>query len=175
MTERKKTINWNIILTISAVFAVLSVVILLTGIISRKLAEPDPDELPAPTEPPHYMIMESFDNAISDDLTVARDAAYSTKRVFWINQDAELAPKPDQSCFGEASSPAELQWLLDEAAELLDGQEAAFSTDIEIYPNSTISYYLDDSIFVVSWQELINDYCYTFSEVKVSHPSQFRM
>lgn len=174
MTEDKKHINWNIILTISAAFAVLSIVLLLSGIISRKIAEPDPTEPPAPTEPPYYAIMESFESTIEEDLTAARDATSNAKRVFWISENAEIAPKPNQSCYGVASDPSELQWLLDEAAELLDGQETIFSTDVEIFPDSTISYYLDDSIFVVSWQELINNYCYTFSEVKVSHPSQFR-
>jgi len=174
VTERKNALNWNIILIISAIFAAVSVIVLLSGIISGKLTKLDSSEPPAPTEPAHYTIMESFENVIGNDLTIARDTAYDTRRVFWISEDADLAPKPNQNSYGEASDPSELQWLLDKAAELLDGQETAFSTDIEIYPDSTISYYLDDSIFVVSWQELINDYCYTFTEVKVSHPSQFR-
>ena len=174
MAEEKKHINWNTILIISAVFTVLSVAILLSGIISMKMTELDSTETPIPTEPAHYAIIESFESAINDNIAAARDATYDAKRVFWISENAELAPKPNQSCYGTASDPTELQWLLDEATELLDGQETVFSTDIEIYPDSTISYYLDDSIFVVSWQELINNYCYTFSEVKVSHPSQFR-
>ena len=35
-------------------------------------------------------------------------------------------------------------------------------------------YYLDDSIFVITWQEVYKKYVYTFSEVKINHPSQFR-
>lgn len=172
MTADKKHINWNIILSITATFAVISVVALFSCILFRKIVVPV--ETPAPTEVPCYTIIDSFEQAIRDDLTAVRDAVRNATRVFWISENAELAPKPNQNSYGVASDPAELQWLLDEAADLLDGQETVFSTEIEIFPGSTISYYLDDSIFVVSWQELINNYCYTFSEVKVSHPSQFR-
>ena len=172
MKKEARDINWNIILSITATFAVISVVALFSCILFRKIVVPV--ETPAPTEAPCYTIIDSFEQAIRDDLTTVRDAVRNATRVFWISENVELAPKPNQNSYGVASDPAELQWLLDEAADLLDGQEIVFSTEIEIFPGSTISYYLDDSIFVVSWQELINNYCYTFSEVKVSHPSQFR-
>ena len=172
MKKEARDINWNIILSITATFAVISVVALFSCILFRKIVVPV--ETPAPTEAPCYTIIDSFEQAIRDDLNAVRDAVRNATRVFWISENVELAPKPNQNSYGVASDPAELQWLLDEAADLLDGQETVFSTEIEIFPGSTISYYLDDSIFVVSWQELINNYCYTFSEVKVSHPSQFR-
>ena len=63
---------------------------------------------------------------------------------------------------------------MDEAAEILDGQETVFSTDIEFSPNSVATYYLDESIFVITWKEVHDNYVYTYSEVKISHPSQFR-
>ena len=94
--------------------------------------------------------------------------------MYWIPESAEIAPKPDASCYGETDDPSSLQWLLDEAAEILDGQETIFSTDIEIYPNSVVTYYLDKSIFVVTWQQILDNFVYTLSEVKISHPSQFR-
>ena len=173
MEKEKKNLNWDLILKITAVFALLSVSVLAAGHIN-KLAEPEPTEPPAPTEPPSYTIMENFDQIVDESLTEAYDAALEVKKVFWIEDDAELAPKPNESCYGEATDPKSLQWLLDDAAEILEGQELLFSTDIEIFPDSKITYYLDETIFVITWQQLIDNFIYTFSEVKVSHPSQFR-
>lgn len=174
MTREKKRFNWNIILIITAVFALASVAWLVSGIIISKLAEPEPTEPPAPTEPASYTIMDNFDTIIEAHVAQAHDAALDVKKVYWIEDDAEIAPKPNENCYGETNDPSSLQWLLDDAAEILDGQEIVFSTDIEIYPNSTVTYYLDESIFVITWQQLMDNFVYTFSEVKVSHPSQFR-
>lgn len=98
----------------------------------------------------------------------------SIKKQYWISDTAQAAPMPDQTCYGEAESPAELQWLLDKAAELLDGQDLYFSTDIQIVPGSTVQYYLDDTILAITWKQGIQRTVFTFSEVKLLHPSQFR-
>ena len=174
MAKERKGLNWNIILIGTIVFALLSAGFLFSGMIARNAAEPEPTEPPAPTEPASYTMMDNFDAMVDGHIAQAYDAAYGVKKVFWIDDDAETAPMPNQSCYGESNDPSSLQWLLDEAAEILDGQELIFSTDIEIYPNSTITYYLDESIFVITWQQLMDKYVYTFSEVKISHPSQFR-
>lgn len=172
----KQTIrmNWNVMLAVTAVFACISVCVLLIGMIPGHSAPPEPTEPPTPTEPVSFTIMDTYENMITDALSQAHDAAVSVKKVYWIADDAEIAPAPNEACYGEADSAAGLQWLLDDAAEILDGQEMLFSTAVEIYPNSTITYYLDASIFVVTWQQLIDNFVYTFSEVKITHPSQFR-
>ena len=173
MANEKKN-SWNIILAVTAAFACISVAVLVSGIVARKAAQPEPTEPPAPTEPASYTIMDSYDELVSQSVAEARDAAYAVKKVYWIEEDAEIAPKPNSECYGETDDPSSLQWLLDEAAEILDGQETVFSTDIEVYPASVVTYYLDESIFVVTWQQLIDNFVYTFSEVKITHPSQFR-
>ena len=173
MTTEKKNLNWEKVFKLSAVFAAVSVIIFVLCIISGNLTASTSSEAPVQAETAHYTIMDSFEAAISGDLSVAYEAASGVPRVFWIPEDAEIAPKPNQSCYGESKDPKELQWVLDSAKELLNGQETVFSTDIEIFPGSTITYYLDESILVITWQQLIDNYCYTYSEVKISHPSQF--
>ena len=96
------------------------------------------------------------------------------KKVFWLNDEDLVAPEPDQSKFGETDDPASLQWLLEEAAELLEGQELYFSTETQIIPGTKVKYYLDDTILSITWKETHNYSVYTFSEVKIAHPSQFR-
>ena len=172
-TERKNSL-WTIILVIAAVFALVSVAFLGINLLPPKEPEPIPTEPPAPTEPVVYTIMDSFEELISDDLAEAHEAVLDVKKVYWIPDDAEIAPKPNSSCYGETDDPASLQWLIDAAADLLDGQELLFSTDVEIYPNSVVTYYLDESILVITWLEVRDSFVYTFSEVKISHPSQFR-
>lgn len=174
MTTERKNKFWTIILIITAVFALVSAAFLVSGLIPPRVPEPLPTAPPAPTEPVSYTIMDSFDSYISEDLNAAQEAALAVKKVYWIPEDAEIAPKPNAACYGETDDPSSLQWLLDDAAEILDGQELLFSTDVELYPNSVITYYLDESIFVITWLEVRDSFAYTFTEVKISHPSQFR-
>ena len=93
---------------------------------------------------------------------------------YTIPDDALVAPKPDQSCYGTVDSPAEMEPILKQAKWILDGQRTYFQTDREIYDGSVIRYYLDSSIFAVTWQEVHDDSVYTISEIKVEDPSQFR-
>ena len=67
-----------------------------------------------------------------------------------------------------------MEQVLKDAKWLLDGQTTYFQPDQKIYEDSIIRYYLDDSILAITWQEVHDGSVYTFSEIKVSHPSQFR-
>lgn len=96
------------------------------------------------------------------------------KRQYTIPDTALAAPMPDPACYGEADSPAELEWLIEKAADVLDGQELLFSTDIALFPDSKVTYYLDDTILAITWKEVVERCVFTYSEVKLMHPSQFR-
>ena len=172
--QKKQNSVWTIILIVSIVFACASVAFMISGMISKVAAEPEPTDPPAPTEPIQAEIMDTYDALVLDAVAEAYDAAKEVKKVYWIAEDAAVAPMPNPDCYGESDDPTSLQWLLDEASELLDGQELLFHTGIEIAPLSNITYYLDDSILVITWQEIRENFVYTFSEVKVTHPSQFR-
>ena len=115
-----------------------------------------------------------FDKRITPMLDAVKEGLFSSRKIFWISDDTEICPLPDQSRFGTASNPDELQWLLDKAADDLDVDNTLFSTDRVLYPGSEINYYLDESIFTVTWQEVHYNYVYTISEVVISHPSQLR-
>ncbi len=97
------------------------------------------------------------------------------KKVFWLKDEDLVAPEPDQSKFGETDDPASLSWLLEEAADLLDGQTTYFNPETtQIIQGTKVRYYLDDTILSITWKEVHNYSVYTFSEVKIAHPSQFR-
>ena len=96
------------------------------------------------------------------------------RKIYWIEDDVMVAPEPNQSLFGKSNDPAVLQEVLDDAKWLLDGQQTYFDPNGQRYEDSTVNYYLDDSILAIAWQEVHDGSVYTFSEVKISHPSQLR-
>lgn len=133
-------------------------------------------------------IMDGFEDFLADGIGSARSALLSEKvsveipeetlppvrKVYWIEEGAQVAPEPNPECYGQTGDPSSLQWLLEEAAYLLDGQELYFHTDVELFQGSQVTYYLDETIFAITWKEVHDGSVYTFSEVKVAHPSQFR-
>ena len=119
-------------------------------------------------------IMDKFDQYVTNEIMSKLGDFMDVERVYWLDDNDQVAPKPNAANFGETDDPSSLQWLLDEAADLLDGQEMLFSTDVEIIPGSKITYYLDETILVITWKQGIHGCAYTFSEVKIAHPSQFR-
>ena len=89
--------------------------------------------------------------------------------------DSDLvAPKPLQECYGQADTIAQISWFEEKAAALLQGQELYFGPQRQQLEGTPIRYYLDDSIAVVTWKELVGITVLTFAEVKIADGSQFR-
>lgn len=119
-------------------------------------------------------IMDRFDMQMTNQISSALDGVLSIEKVYWLNDDDQIAPEPNQENFGTTTDPSSMQGFLDEAKELLGIEDTLFSTDVKLYYGSEITYYLDETIMVITWKELINGTVYTLSEVKIAHPSQFR-
>ena len=119
-------------------------------------------------------VMDKLDMFVTNEISDALDGVLSVKKRYWLHDEDQVAPEPDQSCFGQADDPAQLHWLLDAAAEILEGQELYFGTDTQIMKGSKVKYYLDETILAITWKEVHDYSVYTFSEVKIAHPSQFR-
>lgn len=93
---------------------------------------------------------------------------------YTIPADAAAAPKPNQSLYGSVRKPEDMEPVLEQAKWVLDGQKTYFQPNQQIYDDSIIRYYLDETILAVTWQEVHDDSVYTFSEIKVEDASQFR-
>ncbi|MBQ8835165.1 MAG: phosphodiester glycosidase family protein [Oscillospiraceae bacterium] len=119
-------------------------------------------------------LADKFDMYMTNEISEALDGVLSMRKVYWLSDDDLVAPEPDQSKFGSTSDPTTLGWLLEEAADLLEGQETYFSTETQIVPGTEVLYYLDDTILTITWKEAHDRCVYTFSEVKIADPSQFR-
>ncbi|MBQ6719722.1 MAG: phosphodiester glycosidase family protein [Oscillospiraceae bacterium] len=119
-------------------------------------------------------IIEQFDMYMTNTVSDALDGVLAVEKVYWLNDEDMVAPEPNPELYGETTDPADLQEVIDRAQVLLDGQELLFRTDIELEKGSKIKYYLDDTILAITWREKVGMTEYTFSEVKIAHPSQFR-
>lgn len=109
-------------------------------------------------------------NAISDAVS---DIAEMDKK-YWIGGDTKVAPKANSDGFGSTKDPVVIAEVIQKAEKLLNGQSLYFSPDVEIVEDTEIRYYLDETILVITWKQVINNSVYTFSEVKIADPSQFR-
>lgn len=119
-------------------------------------------------------MIDSFDRYMTNQISSALEGVLNIEKVYWLNDSDKIAPKPDPEKFGNVMDPAQMQEVLDAAADLLDGQTTLFRTDVKMYGDLGVHYYLDDTILCITWRERIGTSVYTFSEVKIAHASQFR-
>ena len=119
-------------------------------------------------------LMDRFDQSLTNQLSDAMEGVLSIEKVYWLSDDDKVAPKPNQDNYGSTTDPSTLGWLLEEAQAVLEGQATTFHTGVRLAPGSQVDYYLDETIFAVTWKQVINGGVYTISEVKIKHPSQLR-
>lgn len=118
--------------------------------------------------------MEKYDMYMTNAISDALDGVVAIEKVYWLSDEDMIAPEPNPDNFGDTTNPADLAPVIEAASDLLEGQELIFSTDVTIQEGSRIRYYLDETILVITWKQKIERTVYTFSEVKIRHPSQFR-
>ena len=122
-------------------------------------------------------LMDRYDNYISNSLSDALEGLAGVerpKKTYFLSDLDQIAPEPNPDCWGTTKDPSSLQWLLDAAEEKLGITDTVFSTDVELYQGTEITYYLDDTILCITWKQVCHNCIYTISEVKIAHGSQFR-
>lgn len=115
-----------------------------------------------------------FNMYMTNQISNALDGVLEIEKVYWLSDDDLIAPKPNQELFGTTDDPSTLAGFLEDAQSILDGQSTVFTTETELTPGTIATYYLDETIFAITWKMNFNNVMYTFSEVKIAHPSQFR-
>lgn len=119
-------------------------------------------------------IMDRFDMFMTNQISTALEGFVKIEKVYWLSDNDEVAPKSNQDNYGIADSPEEVMWLLKEAADLIRGRELIFNENIELWEHGKIHYYYDETILVITWQQLMDNIVHTFAEVIVADASQFR-
>ena len=129
----------------------------------------------AQVEAPDVGILDKFDMFMTNTISDSLDGILSIEKVYWLNDDDLVAPKPDQSLFGEMDEAIDMKPVLEDAKDLIHGDRLYFDPDTtELMPYTDVLYYHDDTILVITWKEVHDKSVYTFSEVFIAHPSQFR-
>jgi hypothetical protein len=131
-------------------------------------------EVPVVPEQTRVSVMDAFDGYILRSTDKALRDVEPIRWIYELSDQDLIAPEPNPACYGTSEDPTQLQWLLDAAREKLGVEDTVFSTEKQILPGSQVTYYLDDSILVITWKEIRSWAVYTVSEVKVAHASQFR-
>ena len=104
------------------------------------------------------------------------------KTVYRIPEEATVAPEPLLSGFGKVNTAnaAEIMTIVQQARDsgLLGADERiVFDPNVEFNTGSyyqDIQYYLDDTLLVICWKEIIDGNTCTFCEVKMQDGSQIR-
>jgi len=122
----------------------------------------------------NYVVMDRYDKYITNSFSDSLEGIMSIKKVYWLSDTDIVAPEPDPACYGEVEDPKQMLPILNQAAELIEGQEMVFSTNVKLCPGTKIRYYYDPTILVITWQEVRNNSVYSISEVKIADASQFR-
>ena len=143
-------------------------------------------------QPAAPAVMEKFeshvDSALADTMTiftppVREETPEETvpvetepvvRPVYTLNDSDLVAPEPDQSKFGQTEDPTTMGDFLKQVRKVHGWQPMYFNMDVQIFSGSKVMYYLDDTIAAITWKEVHDGSVYTFSEVKIAHPSQFR-
>ena len=119
-------------------------------------------------------VQERLDVFSNHTISNALDGLILIERVYTLNDSDVVAPEPNQEAFGSTDDPASLQWFIDDVTQRLNGEELFFKNDSPLFQDSKATYYLDDTIASVTWKQTFHRAVYTFSEIKIEHPSQFR-
>lgn len=169
--RRKKTPVWYILLT---VLMFIPAAWLTVNILSWSLTHVGVPGNTSQSASMELDVMDRFDMQMTNKISSALEGVLSIEKVYWLSDDDQIAPEPNQDKFGTTTDPATMQGFLDEAKELLGVEETLFTTSTKLHAGSQVTYYLDETIMCITWKELIDGTVYTLSEVQIAHPSQFR-
>ncbi|MCQ2521190.1 MAG: phosphodiester glycosidase family protein [Lachnospiraceae bacterium] len=95
------------------------------------------------------------------------------RKIYTIPEHA-MAPAENQAAYGQTTNPEDIDAVIAAAEELLEGQELAWNPNADFAPRSVIKYYLDETLLVICWKEIIEGKCCAMAEIKIADGSQLR-
>ena len=96
------------------------------------------------------------------------------RKHYSLPENTLRGPVPIAENFGVTRDKAVIRALLErpEARDLIGDQKLSWNEDIELLDDTPIYYYLDETILVLTWQELTGHAVGTFSEIFIADGSQ---
>ena len=107
-------------------------------------------------------------------LARAMDGLAAIPVVYRLPENTVVAPKPNKTAFGRSKKAADTAAVLKEASALTSGHELIWTPETKTVDDKWINWYRDDTILAISWRQRYGGMYFTFCEVVVAHPSQFR-
>ena len=120
-------------------------------------------------------VMDKYDMFMTNTISDSLDGILSIEKSYWLNDDDLVAPEPNQDRYGTCTEPAQMAPILEQAADLIQDDNLYFDPETTVLePGKDIMYYHDETILAITWKEAHDNSMYTYSEVFIAHPSQFR-
>lgn len=114
----------------------------------------------------------------AETLSAYSEEDHIIEKIYKISEDAVAALPPNPDCYGEVTyeEAYKIEQVINKAREynLLEEEETVFQLDADFFKRGTIKYYLDETIMVICWKEVIEEKIVSLMEVKIKDVSQFR-
>ena len=154
-------------------------------------AEPaaDPESAPAAAEPAAQAPEESApapkaaETGSASAPTATPEPTPTPMRIrYVIPEGATSGPVPDEACYGSISldEPEKTLEIIQRARDLgllRPDETVIFDPEVEFYRGADredIEYYLDETILVICWKEVVEGCTCSYAEIKIADASQFR-
>lgn len=169
--ERRRTASGPVRAIVSAVCIPIVLAVLLWIALS---VHPDSGTVTASTARKSANLVKTMGVFLNNVKSEALSELTYIRKIYTIPEEASSAPKPNQASFGVTTNMAEVQAIIDGAADLLEGQPTVWNPNLDFYPDNNVYYYRDATILAIVWRERINNRSATVAEIKVADGSQLR-
>ena len=117
---------------------------------------------------------EKYEKTIDDILTYGLDDILKLDKIYKLSDSDIISPLPNPDYYFELPASESGVIINEKAKKILNGQKLFFNTEIRTFANQPVKFYLDKTIFAVTWKQYINGCIYTLSEIKIADASQLR-
>ena len=116
----------------------------------------------------------AYEQYVNNLISASLEGLVTMPKVYRLSESTVVAPVPNQAGFGTSKNAADTAAVLEEAAPLLAGRELLWSPETVTLANRPINWYLDETAFAIAWRQGLEGMSFSFCEVVLGHPSQFR-
>ena len=116
---------------------------------------------------------EAYEQYVNNLGSAALEGLVAVPKVYKLSEGTVVAPEPDKEGFGSSENPADTAAVIAAAEPLLAGQSLLWTPETSVGKGG-VSWYRDETILVLCWKQKVNKMPFSFMEVVVAHPSQFR-
>ena len=119
-------------------------------------------------------LQSAYSSHINNLVSAALDGLVAIPKIYTLPEEQVVAPAPREDCFGSSADPHDTAKILERAKERFGLEQIFWNVDRELFSKSDVHWYLDDTIFSITWKEVVEGSVFSFSEIVIAHPSQFR-